>query len=49
MLYALRFRLHLWRHVSGMSLRSALQYPFDRTDGDPVEDAESEMSYMNEG
>lgn len=50
MLYHLRFALHLWRRVPGMSLCDAWRYPLDRSfgDGDPIEDAEAEISEMRE-
>lgn len=50
MLYHIRFALHLWRNVPGMSLRDAWRYPCDPTwgDGDPIEDARSEMGEMRE-
>lgn len=50
MIYHMRFALHLWRHVPGMSLWQAWTYPIDKTvgDGDPIEDADEEMSLMYE-
>lgn len=50
-LYKLRFRLYLWRHVRGMSLRVALQYPpFDWIDeySNPITDARTEIEYILE-
>lgn len=49
-LYHLRFALHLWLHVPFMSLREAWRYPCDpaQGDGDPIEDAEAEISEMRE-
>lgn len=49
MIYKIHFVFHLWRNVRGMSLRDAWSYTCDPTwsDGDPVEDAESEMSEMH--
>jgi len=48
MIYKLRFAFYLWRHVPGMGLIDALKYPTDREfgSGDPIEDAQCEMSYM---
>ena len=49
MFYRLRYALHLWRNVPGLGLMEALRYPCDPTigDGDPIEDADAEMSYMD--
>lgn len=51
LIYKLRFKLHLWRNVPGMGLFDALRYPAyaENGDGDPIEDARSEMSYMGDG
>ncbi len=48
MLYRIRYAMHLWRNVPGMSLIAALRYPAPAFDGDPIEDAEAEISYMAE-
>lgn len=49
-IYSLRFRFYLWRNVPGMRLSDDLKYPTDgtsyRDDRDPIEDARTEMSYM---
>ena len=52
--YRIRFALRLWsrlrgRYVPGMSLIEAFRYPADLTDGDPIEDADTEISYMTDG
>lgn len=51
MLYRLRYAFRLWSKVPGIGIYGALAYPADRTigDGDPIEDADSEISYMGEG
>jgi hypothetical protein len=50
MIYRIRYALHLWRNVPGLGLLGALRYPCDPTwgDGDPIEDAEAEISEMCE-
>jgi hypothetical protein len=51
MFYRLRFAFHLWWSIQDMSWREAWRYPADAglSDGNPIEDAEAEMSYMGEG
>lgn len=50
MLYQIIFALRLWSCVPGMPLRVAFFYPCDRSigNGDPIEDADTEISYMAE-
>lgn len=49
MLYRIRYALRLWRRVPGLGLIGALRYPCDPTigEGDPVADADTEISYMH--
>lgn len=48
MIYHIRYALHLWQNVPGMTVLEAWRYPFDpaQGDGDPIEDADEEMSCM---
>jgi hypothetical protein len=50
MLYHLRYAWRLYTRVPGMTLLDAWRYPFDPKafDGDPIEDADCEISYMAE-
>lgn len=51
MFYRIRYAWRLWYRVPGIGLLGALCYPCDPTigDGDPIEDADAEISYMHEG
>lgn len=49
LIYRFRFALHMWCAIPDMSWREAWNYPINIDDrGDPIEDAEAEMSYMGE-
>ena len=50
LIHRLRYALHLWRIVPGMTLGEALRYPppFLVSDGDPIEDAEAEYDAMRD-
>lgn len=52
MIYRLRFHWHLWRRTGYAlyAVRWAFTYPTDSAigDGDPIEDAEAEISYMGD-
>ena len=47
-MYRVRFAWRLWRRVPGLGVIGALRYPVDWSvgDGDPIEDADSEISEM---
>ena len=51
LIFKLRFKFYLWRHVPGMRLIDALRYPAypDASSANAFEAARDEMSYMNEG
>jgi hypothetical protein len=46
--YICRYKWYLFTHVPEMSLIQAIRYstPFIEYMGDPIDDAKSEMSYM---
>lgn len=46
--YHVRYAVHLWRNVPGMTFLESWRYPFDVTvaDGDPIEDADAEIAEM---
>lgn len=51
MFYRIRYALHLWKWVRGMTLLEAWRWPRpDKgfTDGDPEEDAEAELDAMRD-
>lgn len=50
MFYHLRYAWRLWRKIPSWTLWDAWSYPFDKNvgDGDPIEDADEEISLMYE-
>ena len=49
-MYRLRYAFHLWWNIRDMTIIDAWDYPTNITErsDNPIEDAEIEMSYMNE-
>ncbi len=49
LVYRFRYAFHLWWTIADMTWAQAWEYPTNISDrGDPIEDANAEMSYMHE-